>query len=285
LLTRAIPNSKNQTTWFRFSDGVEAVLPCLAITKKFGIKKLESLPWGTYGSIICNDFQKDQRLNTAIQKMLSIKTPIAEIITHPPDTSQYSSAKLVQKRVTHILPLNPAFEENWQKFQSRARTSIRKARQNGVLVWKSEPATYHRAVSILKNLYRKACGFWEGVETLPDLFFDSLNLMKSNNQANNNNAIFVAEIENRPIAADLLLYGKGEVQYFAGASDRDYSTLQAPKLVMSEMIRDACEQGYSNFNFGSSGNLKGVEQFKRLFSAEEKPYHQIRFVHPLLKYF
>ncbi len=278
LLCQTIPQAINYTTWFRFSDGSEAVFPCIATPKLLGFKRLESLPWGTYGSILTNAPHPNEQFQAVIRHMLSWRCPMAKITTPPiAPVGEIENAK-VQKRATHILPLNQSFEEIWQQFQSRSRTAIRKAEREGVTVWKSDRNTQKHALIVLQELYKKACEYWHGVDTLPDAFFDRLRSIDPSKAS-----IFIAEKEEAPLAADLLFYGKGEVQYFAGASLRQYSEYQAPKLLMCEMIRDACERNFAYFNLGASGGLKGVEQFKRLFAAKEYTYNQYLIVHPLLK--
>ena len=81
-----------------------------------------------------------------------------------------------------------------------------------------------------------------------------------------------------------MFYGKGEVQYFASAMNRQYSTWQAPKLLMSEIIRHACENQYRFFNFGASGGNEGVEKFKSRFGGEKREYIQLRVKHKLLQF-
>lgn len=277
LLHSVLPQGRMKHLFLRFSDGNEAVLPLLALPRKFMFYKIESLPWGTYGGLISSSTMTEHHYRAISRLVLSWREPIA-ILTLPPGERIEEDSSLQfhgQSLTTHILPLQNGFDEIWNtRFQSRLRTSIRKAQREGVTI--SGSSDKH-AIQELKRLYLKACEAWQNIETLPMHFFEALETLPETGFK-----IWIAECRGEAIATDLLFYGKGDVQYFAGASAREFSALQAPKLLMSEIIQDACHRGYLSLNFGASGGLSGVEQFKRLFGAEPVQYRRIRLTHPLL---
>lgn len=280
ILQSTIPNAKACHRWFRFSDGKEAVLPLFLLPRRWGIGKLESLPWGGYGGLIGDRPLMLEHYEAALKKVLTLRSPRCEISEPPiladPNSSE-DAARSVYTRTasTHLLELSGSFEEIWaNRFQGRNRTAIRRASDRGVEIrWSNEP----EAAEAMKSLYQQAMNRWKGVETLPLRFFDSLR-----DWPGEEIRIWLAWYEDRAIAGDVVLYGKGEAQYFAGASDLLDSKLNAARLLMSEIIRDACLRGFRIFNFGASGGLEGVERFKGIFGGNPHVYYRRVYSHPLL---
>lgn len=283
ILYKCLPGTKHRHCFLTFSDGVSAFLPLLSMPKKWGIRKLDSLPWGTYGGLISNQEFSYTHYEAAIRSMASLFEPVC-IITLPPERKKHNKDQTITTdtysihwQSTHILKLDSDFDSLWDtKFQSRNRTAIRKAIKQGV---KCRFSNKKSDINQFHALYQNACERWQGVETLPDTFFNQLIDYDPAKIK-----LWLAEYEGRIMAADLILYGKGEAQYFAGASDLEFSHLNASKLLMSEIIRDAINSGYSLFNFGASAGLKGVEQFKRHFGAEKVEYQRLFAAHPVLRF-
>ncbi|HOL94132.1 MAG TPA: GNAT family N-acetyltransferase [bacterium] len=283
LLANTLPDWRPCHLWFRFSDGTEAVLPLFAIHKQFGTSKLESLPWGTYGGLVSPDSLSWDHYRQAATEWLSLFRPVCHFLLSPADYARFRPSILAdptvktQERCTHILPLNRPFEEIWsRRFQPRNRTNIRRAQAQGV---RAEWSNSREAVLAMKQLYQRATHRWEGVETIPEQFFDTLVDLPGEEVR-----IWLAWKDDALLAGNLVFSGKGEAQYFAGASDERFTQFHGSKWLMSEIIRDACERGFSYFNFGGSGGLAGVEQFKRIFGGEAVPYASITWRHPIARW-
>lgn len=266
----SLPNSTMNPAWYRFSDGSEAVLPLFESSKRFGFQKWESLPWGVYGGLLSASQISGEHYEAAAKKLLSFRSPIFECCENP----LYSGglihcggrpAKGVLNKATHIVTVPDDVDALWEKFQPRNRSAIRRAREEGVVVRTANDET---AVRILQGLYQHAQDeYWSGVETVPQPFFDAL--VKHSNE---HVQVWLAEYEEEIIAADLILYGKNESQYFIGAANREYSKQNAPRVLMAAILEDACQRNIGYFNFGGSAGQSGVEQFKGLFGAEEIEY-------------
>ena len=283
ILCQTIPESRSYHHWFSFSDGTEAVLPTIAIPKRLGFQKVESLPWGTYGDLIGSGPIGIEHRIAAASQLISWRVPVAEI-NLPPATSTLDESKLsrlgwrVRTATTHLLPLDEPFDTIWAKrFKSRNRTAIRNAQKKGITVRLSNDLD---SLDSLKRLYRAACEKWTGIETPPERFFDML-LDRSGDAIR----IWLAEKDNAVRSASVIFYGKGDVQYFAGASDRNSSDNNGSKLLMSEIIRDAVERRYTSFNFGGSGGASGIEQFKERFGAKKVNYFRLNLMHPVVRLF
>ena len=273
-ILRALPGTSTPHRWFRFSDDAEMILPLIAIPKYRILSKLESLPWGTYGGMIGIGIGVDH-VALALKKLISLRSPTIAI-TCPPQSltlpDRESSRFHIAKRTTHLLELDPPFEEIFQtRFQPRARTAIRRARESGCKVsWAKDRA----AMAALKILYIAAAKKWEANLAIPETFFDTLEGC-SEEQVR----VWSVEKEGRILAADLIFYGKGEAHYHTGARHEESDPPEANKFLMSEIIRDACARGYRTFNFGASAGLTGVEQFKEIFGGVKTDYYTLTSFH------
>ena len=275
LLTNSLDSIKPNHYFATFDDDVKCVIPGFTVPKKFGLHKYEALPWGTYGNPIGTGVTT-QHLDAIGMKLVSFFQPIVQMILHP---SFYGETDLHQTQPsrmkmcsTHILHINQPYEDlEKQRFQSRLRTTVRKAEQSGVLVrWSNDTATVERC----KEIYIDAQKRWGGDLSVPLSFFDQLA-----GKSGDHIRVWVAEYEEKIIAFDIMFYGKLEVQYFTGAKLAEFDALNAPKLLMSRVIQDACQNGMALVNFGASAGLHGVEQFKERFGGIKSYYAELTYRH------
>ena len=95
--------------------------------------------------------------------------------------------------------------------------------------------------------------------------------------------IYVAEYENKIIAANLMLFFNDTATYLHGASGNEYRNLMAPHLLQWQAILDAKNAGYTFYDFGGvkiqdtrhktqdTNSWQGITKFKLGFSPETKP--------------
>jgi len=74
--------------------------------------------------------------------------------------------------------------------------------------------------------------------------------------------------QNRVIAGALCFYAKIHAVYWHGAALEAYFSLRPVNLLFYEAIKDACDKGYTWFDFNPSGGKEGVRTFKKRFGAE-----------------
>ncbi len=266
--------------WFAFSDGFECVLPMIAVRKIGWISKLDSMPWSTYGGLIGLKKPHYEHFLSAAKYCLSLKKPVLDVTLNPAEVVDIQKAdgqnRIIQHE-TQILKLDRPFEEIWETcFHKNNRRDIRQTQNKNVTVcWSNKKD----ALESMKRLYQLSCEKWEGVSTIPLLFFDKLIGLPENEVR-----FWLADFENKAIAGAVVFYGKNEVQYFAAARDPRVSKLNASKFLLSEIIKDACQREYSLFNFGASSGLKGVERFKEIFGAQKWRYYRLRFIIPVVRF-
>ncbi|MCK4830655.1 GNAT family N-acetyltransferase, partial [bacterium] len=80
--------------------------------------------------------------------------------------------------------------------------------------------------------------------------------------------LWLAIYDNRIVAGALCSYSKKHVAYWHGSALKKYFSICPTNLLIHEIIKDACINGYRWFDFSPSGGLKGVEAFKNSFGTE-----------------
>jgi hypothetical protein len=87
-------------------------------------------------------------------------------------------------------------------------------------------------------------------------------------------AVFTAYLNGEPIAALLLFYYNGTVEYFTPVIVESRRSTQALALVIYESMMDAIQMKYINWNWGGTWLTQdGVYDFKKRWGASEYRYY------------
>jgi lipid II:glycine glycyltransferase (peptidoglycan interpeptide bridge formation enzyme) len=70
------------------------------------------------------------------------------------------------------------------------------------------------------------------------------------------------------IAGALCFYAQKHAVYWHGAALQSHFSLRPVNLLMSEIIRHACEEGHQWFDLNPSGGHPGVKKFKESLGAQ-----------------
>lgn len=85
--------------------------------------------------------------------------------------------------------------------------------------------------------------------------------------------IFVAKKDGKSIAALLLFYFNGTVEYYTPAIVEEYRTIQPLTLVIYTAMQDAMEKGFEKWNWGGTGlTQKSLYDFKSKWGTTETRY-------------
>jgi peptidoglycan pentaglycine glycine transferase (the first glycine) len=208
---------------------------------------------------------------------IRIEPASEEILNVIKENSNFKITKAphdMQPREILVMNITKSEEEILAEMKSKTRYNIHLAEKKGVKTWNMEHGTrnkkcieeFLRLVKITaernkitshpENYYRKM------LEAIPG---DILKL-------------YVAEYDNKIIAANLVVFYGNTATYLHGASDDDYRNAMAPYLLQWRQIQDACIAGCGKYDLGgvkinSKGgkSWEGVTRFKIGFSPKTNP--------------
>jgi CelD/BcsL family acetyltransferase involved in cellulose biosynthesis len=166
---------------------------------------------------------------------------------------------------THIVDLSPGFDELWESgYRRGTRKCVRAARRAGVEVQVEEPAV---AIDVLHRLHSEQSQEWMGIHPHPREVIESL--IESYRE---DARIYVARAGEKPLAACLFLHHQGkEVHPWVSGATPEGRESRAFHLLIHDAMRDACETGFTFWNFGGSGGNPDIEFFKESFAATPRP--------------
>ena len=86
-------------------------------------------------------------------------------------------------------------------------------------------------------------------------------------------AVFVATLNEKPIAALLGFYFNNTVEYFTPVIKVEFRNTQALPFLIYSAMKDAISMGYINWNWGGTWlTQSGVYDFKKKWNTKDYPY-------------
>ena len=86
--------------------------------------------------------------------------------------------------------------------------------------------------------------------------------------------IYVARIDSEPVAAVLMFYFNGTVEYFTPVIRREFRETQALSRTIFSAMCDASKAGFRRWNWGGTWLAQeGVHHFKKRWGAKDLPYY------------
>jgi serine/alanine adding enzyme len=236
-------------------------LPLAFVSSMLFGKFLVSLPYLNSNGVIAQaaDVQAEliSRAATLAEELnvryleLRHETPIA----HP------SLTATINGKVHMRLPLPPSAERLWKGFDPKVRNQVRKGEKAGFAV------------------------AWGGAECLDDFHDVLCRNMRDLGSPVYGKELFAAILAAfpgdaevclvrdgaRPVAAALLLHGRGVTEVPTASSLKDYNPSNANMLMYHHLLRRAVERGQAVFDFGRSTPDGGTFKFKKQWGAQPHP--------------
>jgi len=249
-------------------------VPCFIFQPIPGIKMILSMPWDLPGGplIFPGTNIKDVTLSVidALEKIsretgafeVTIKLPVncePEIINNL-ELEGYTKNS---SYFTHILDINKGYEGVWNDYNKRVRGAVRKAQKAGVVVRETENES---EMFDFYNLYLSAMSHF-GSTPKP---YKLLRYLQISPIAR----LVVAQLENHIIGGLLFLHFNSYVRLWCEVSDANFLNYRPNNAVIDYIIKWACEQGYSQVDFGASPiERKGLVAFKEEWRAQRKGFY------------
>lgn len=261
------------------SGEIRGVLPTfVSAHRKYG-RVLNSLPfYGSHGGII------EHRGDMSIRRQLMgsfadlaaqeecvtttlISSPLdpyteAQSLYIPPGLTDYRIGQLKKLGRTRG-DLDDTLMRSYHKSR---RTDIRKAQKSGVKV---QTRSSDEALQFLSDVHRQNMVSIGGLPK-PDTFFMSI---PKHFLPDVDFSVWVATVDEQPIAGLLLFYFNETVEYFTPVIVEGFREVQPMALLVHEALKDATARGYTWWNFGGTwASQSGVHSFKSRWGAEDRPY-------------
>lgn len=242
---------------------------------------LNSMPfYGSNGGVLCH---KENRLPVASFLIGSLNDFAQDqgciastLITSPLENDLYvyeqnCDARFIDSRIGQLTPIPlPGCDAGaavMNFFDSKNRNMVRKAEKSGVEIsstpWRGD---FEFLAQTHADNMRDIGG-----TAKPSFFFECVrNLFKEGREYK----IYTARLDGVPIAALLLFYYNGVVEYFTPVIMREHRSIQPLSLIIHASMADASSQGYKWWNWGGTWQSQsGVYQFKKSWGAVDKPYY------------
>lgn len=249
-----------------FSDKKKALLPFSCARKLKGlVTNIVSSPMGTYGGWISTD---DLSVPHAVLlcEYLTVKLKNLQLRLNPYDEiALRSGIKFNKYDETHALSLVCGFDEIFAGWTKGHSSAARKARKEGVRIrigstlddWQAYCQVY---LDTLRRWGDRASSSYS-----EHLFLQMFQKRSSNIK------LWLAFYEDKVVAGAVCFYAGRHAVYWHGAALEETFKLRPVNLLMYEVIKDACENGYEWFDFNPSGGHPGVVAFKKSFGARPLP--------------
>lgn len=253
------------------NTSVRAVLPLFCKEGRYG-KVYNSLPfYGSNGGILAEN--NEARL-TIIQYYNQLVTDSisATIITSPLDNiPQPTDLKydLQDYRIGQLtfFTENSHAEDLMTSFHYKTRNMIRKSQKNNIEV------RIENTAKAIEYLYQTHIENMQEIGGQPKtkLFFD---LFPIHFQQGKDYDIYLAYLNEEPIAAMLLFYHKKTVEYYTPVISHAYRELQPLSLLIFEAMQEAVSRGFSCWNWGGTwASQEGVYRFKQRWGTTDINYY------------
>lgn len=265
------PSFRDATVGVELPDGTRAVLPLVETDRHVRglFREMVSTFAGNYGGLISDRPIAEEQQRAIYREVLdAAHTGEAHLTGNPfaPGPGPFGAACV--EDFTHILRLERDYDAVAAGFGKDCRSSMAKARRAGVTVRSTGTVADFRSYFAL---YEDALVRWgtQATSSYPWKLFE--NAAELHNVYADNVRLWLAEEDGQPVAGALVFYWNRHAVYWHGAALASALPHSPSSVLLSEVIRDACERDFGIFDFNPSGGHEALARFKESFGAERLP--------------
>src|SRR5262249_13603338 len=181
-----------------------------------------------------------------------------------------------RRHAAHVPGGEADYERVFARFTASTRNHVRKSARRGVAVRATTRPEDVRAYYDVHTRLAEQRGNYAFVYPV-EVF---LELVRLGDEVR----FLVAEVEGRVAAGGLCFRAGPSVRSGHGATDRAYSSHYPFNALLTDAIRWGCEAGATTFDFGASGGIGSLEQFKAGWGAEAQANWEFTWHSPLWTY-
>lgn len=222
---------------------------------------LVSLPYLNYGGVVADNDQAARRLiDRAVELADELDVRLLELrqeqpVEHPSLNDRMSS------KVHMRLPLPATAGKLWEQLSCKVRNQVRKAKKHDLSVaW--------GGMELLSEFYAV---FSQNMRDLGTPVYGRPLFGAILEQFPRQSEFCVVRAGKQPVAAALLLHGRGVTEVPSASSLRVFNPSCANMLLYWNLLERALQRGQATFDFGRSSRDSRTYQFKKQWGAAEAP--------------
>lgn len=269
MLAQTYPHFHIATKGFILDDGVVAVVPLVGTTERNRyFKRYESMFPGAYGGAVAKRNLTQTEIRSIFQRLANARTAYIHVMGNPYTNHDLPPSYNRSLLYTHVLSLDKGFDAIFKNYSHGHKHSARKARRMGVEIGVAETEEEFR--SHYYQVYQDSLRRWGDnvLESYPYSLFEQIYHRRSEGAK-----LWVARVSGEIVSGTLAFYHNSRVVAWHGATLERYFSYCPAHLLDTEIIRDACQRGFSYYDFNPSGGLKGVERYKEAFGAQPVQFY------------
>ncbi len=238
------------------SDRICGLLPLVFIKSPFFGSYLVSLPFFSYGGMLCDDLRTAKLLLHESERLLQLLGAEYGEFRYLWQNELELATK--QHKVTMILDLEENADAQWKVLDAKVRNQVRKAEKSGL-------AAVAGHLELLDGFYEVFCRNMRDLGTpvyAKDFFRNILETFPETTR------IISVVLEGKTIASGILTWSRDTLEVPWASSISDYRDKCPNNLLYWEAITYAIAQGSRKFDFGRSTPGEGTYRFKKQWGAE-----------------
>lgn len=263
ILGEAFPALQDESRWIETENG-RAAVP-LFTWRRFGglVRTVHSSFPFLYGGPVPRllggrDLLPDllAELGASSASAVIVANPFARANCSPPPTVRLS------EEATHLLRLPGTVEEFWDRILTTSkRNDVRRLTKKGVTVRRGGT---EEEIGSVYRFYRESFARWGQRPRFvyPEALYHAMVRLGGDHVR-----FYVAEYEGKIIGGAFIPRWGDHAHYHAGYFDHTSRALRPNVLIQEQIIREAIEDGFTNYDFLPSGGNQGVETFKESFGG------------------
>jgi lipid II:glycine glycyltransferase (peptidoglycan interpeptide bridge formation enzyme) len=197
---------------------------------------------------------------------------VLELIKKAADCKVQKAPHDMQPKELFIIDINQSESEILARMKQKTRYNIRLAEKHEVKVTsvsngsESQNKYFEEFLRLVKITAQR-----DGITAHPENYYRKMWETLPVETAR----LYMAEYEEKIIAANLMIFYGDATIYLHGASDNEHRNVMAPYLLHWQAIKDAKAKGFKNYDFGGVSDdnekWKGITKFKLGFSESTRP--------------
>lgn len=245
----------------RVDDRLAGLLPLAYVkTALFG-RFLVSLPYLNTGGVVAeSDEAALELVSRAVELADTLDVRYLEL-RHEKPLSHPALTHTMTGKVHMRLTLPESADALWKGFKPKVRNQVRKGeKQEFEVLWGGEP--------LLRDFYRV---FSRNMRDLGTPVFGKRLFKSILGHFSESAELCVVRLRKKPVAAALLVHGRGVTEVPSASSLREYNSTDANMFMYWQLLKRAVERGQEVFDFGRSSEGSGTYRFKKQWGADPHP--------------